>query len=69
MTMCNVHSQTEIGFLRVPVYLVIMRAHYFVELLIAGGSQLYWERLFIVLLKLKFMFSFCFLLFVSVCMI
>jgi len=54
---------------RVPLYLVIMRGHYFVEVSIAGGSQLYWEHLFIVLLKLKFIVSFCLLLFLSVCVV
>lgn len=49
--------------MRVPLYLVIMRGHYFVEVLMAGGSQLYWDRLFIVLLKAKFMVWFCLLLF------
>jgi len=44
-----------------------MRAHYFVGVLIAGGSQLCWEHLFIVLLKLEFIFWFvccCFCLYV-----
>jgi len=63
---CNVHSETAVDLIRVPLYLVIMRGHHFVEVLMAGGSQLYWVYLFIVLLKLKFIVWFCLLLFLSV---